>query len=55
MEYSEFEELGYTETEESEQEGEVCQTYYPGMLSLMMDDVTEAREREFEEQLFCGC
>ena len=54
MEYSEFEDIGYTEAEESEEEGEICTTYYPGQLSDMLDELNEAQGRKLEDRLFLG-
>jgi hypothetical protein len=55
MEYSEFEDYGSVSEPESEQEGEACQDYYPGMLSDRLNELNEARGRQLEEQLLGGC
>ncbi|MGC8660568.1 MAG: hypothetical protein ACP5U1_15990 [Desulfomonilaceae bacterium] len=39
----------------SEQEGQDCVNYYPGMLADIEEELNEAREREFERLFFCGC
>jgi hypothetical protein len=38
----------------SEQEGQDCVNYYPGMLADIEEELGEARDRAFEEEFFCG-
>ncbi|MGC8603714.1 MAG: hypothetical protein ACP5VS_08515 [Desulfomonilaceae bacterium] len=39
----------------SELEGQDCINYYPGMLAEIEEKLAEAREKAFQEELFCGC
>jgi hypothetical protein len=39
----------------AEQEEPECINYYPGLLAELEDELTEAKEREFERLFFCGC